>query len=242
MTKHFEHLFVFGRPAGGKSEFIDYMKKCNPEKRLGLFHIAPFDIIDDYEFLKEIAEHETILEKFSIPRLLTKLTNDGIVANDSRFFEFAGEKINLVVPRNYLSKPEFYDNHTLLIEGSRGVDKSGYTYSLNNLKPEILKRSTAIYIKVSHEESLKRNEARYQEKLKYSMLAHKCPVEAMERFYREDDWGRLTDNRESGTINISGVNLPFVIMNNEPESKDLNIMEGRYKAVLDKLFDIWKSC
>ncbi|MBI2342108.1 MAG: hypothetical protein HYU98_05190, partial [Deltaproteobacteria bacterium] len=67
MAHHFHNLFAFGRPAAGKSEFIDCMKKCEQNERLEKFHIAPFEIIDDFLFLKELGQNETILEKFSIP-------------------------------------------------------------------------------------------------------------------------------------------------------------------------------
>ena len=47
----FEHLFVLGRPAGGKSEFIDFMKKCPAAERAGTFGIGRFEEIDDFPWL-----------------------------------------------------------------------------------------------------------------------------------------------------------------------------------------------
>lgn len=235
---HFEHLFVFGRPAAGKSEFIDCMKKCEATKRLEKFHIAPFDILDDYLFLRELADNENILEKLSIPRRLTKITGDGIVAVDGLFFDFAAGKLNLIFTQKYIPNPEFYNAKTLLLEFSRGTGRDGYKKSLTSLKSELLKRSAILYVKASYEESIRRNEARYREKLKYSILAHKCPEEAMERFYRQDDWDEITDRRPSGLLNINGINIPFVTMDNEPESNDSMVMETRYAEALTKVFNL----
>lgn len=238
---HFDNLFVFGRPAGGKSEFIDYMKKCEPHKRQSAFKVAPFEIIDDFLFLWELGENEELLEQLKLPKKITEKTEDGIVVTDGVFFDFVTQKINRIMGRKYLAKPEYYDKNTLLIEFSRGIDLSGYKRSLAGLKQEILSQGAIIYIKVSYEEALRRNEARYQEKLKHSVLAHKVPVKAMETFYVNDDWGMITDNRPNGFINIEGAEIPFVTMENEPESKDLSVMEKRYESALEILFELWKE-
>lgn len=239
---HFENLFVFGRPAAGKSEFIDFMKMCEPAKRLEKFHIAPFDIVDDYLFLKELAENEDVLEKLGVPRVNTKLTKDGIVAISELFFLFVTEKLNLIFNQRYSPQIEMYKSKTVLIELSRGINRYGYKHSLSGLNKDILSHASIIYIKASYEESLRRNEARYQEKLKYSILAHKCPEEAMERYYKNDDWGEITHEKESGLLNIGGAEVPFVTMNNEPESKDDSVMEKRYFEALDKLKEqLWQT-
>lgn len=238
MTNHFNNLFVFGRPAGGKSEFIDFMKKCNPAKRKDKFHVAPFEIIDDYLFITEIAEFENILEKQSVKRWITKNTSDGICVQDDVYWGYAYEKINRILTKKAELQPKFYDENTMLIEFSRGVGISGYEKTLSNLKPEFLKNGAIIYIKVSFDESMRRNEARYQEKLKFSILAHKCPEEGMNRFYREDDWGVITSNKSSGYLKMNGIDVPFVTMNNEPEEKDLTVMEERYYKALEELWRI----
>ncbi len=235
---HFENLFVFGRPAAGKSEFIDFMKRCEPAKRLNTMHIAPFDMVDDYLFIKDISENETIFEKLSVPRQITKVTKDGIMVVNEAYFPFATEKLNIIFGQKYIANPGYYKERTVLIEFSRGVRNFGYNAALNGLKKEILDRGAIIYIKASYEESLRRNEARYQEKLKYSILAHKCPEEGMERYYKNDDWNELTAGKECGCMNIGGAKLPFVTMNNEPESKDESVMEKRYTEALDKLIKL----
>ena len=232
---HFQNLFVFGRPAGGKSEFIDFIKKCEPQKLLQQFHIGPFEIIDDFHFLWEVGENESIFEnlseKPSSPRRFTEMTDDGVVVTDGAFFDFVSEKINRVFGRK---------NHsdTTLIEFSRGTGEVGYRRALSLLKEEILQPAAILYIKVSYQEALRRNEARYQDKLKHSILAHKVPERAMERFYQQDDWETLTKGEQAGFLKLNSANIPFVTMENEPESKNPQVMEKRYQEALDLL---WKK-
>lgn len=235
---HFEHLFVLGRPAGGKSEFIDYMKNCDPAKRLASHFIAPFDILDDYLFLTEIATHEDALEALSVPRFMTTRTKDGIAVINDIFWPYASQRLNVTIKNGYLSKPAYYKERTLLIEFSRGTGDWGYQKAFSGLSPEVLSKGAVIYIKVSYEEALRRNEARYQEKMKHSILAHKCPEHIMEKYYKYDDWLDITSNSPSGRLEMNGVQVPFVTMENEPERKDNDVLEKRYGEALESLFEL----
>jgi hypothetical protein len=232
---------VFGRPAGGKSEFIDFFKRCDSTKRKEKFKIAPFKIIDDFLSLWELSENEEIMNKLGVPRKVTESASDGVLVKDESFFHFVSEKINKIYEREYINKEDYFDKNTLLIEFSRGANEVGYERSLKGLKKEILENSSIVYIKVSYEEALRRNEARYKEKLKHSVLAHKVPEEAMERFYKTDDWAKLTGGKESGFVEINAAKIPFVTMNNEQESKDLVVMEDRYFKALSALFKLWSN-
>ena len=240
-TDHFNNLFIFGRPASGKSEFIDFIKKCDDVKRRRKFFISPFEIFDDYLSLADLSENEEILEKLSRPRQITETTSDGIVVTDAVFFDFASQKIARILTKKSKTEPNYYDKGTRLIEFSRGIDNNGYERSLTQFKPEFLSNGAIIYIKVGYEEALRRNEARYKDKLKYSVLAHKVPEKAMEAFYQEDDWERLTSGADVGFVEIEGTEIPFVTLNNEPESKDVSVMEKRYEEALQKLFVLWKE-
>jgi hypothetical protein len=169
MSGIFRHLLVLGRPACGKSEFIDFLKHTEPGARRERFHIGRFA--------------------------------------------------------------------TLLIEFSRGGAK-GFGRALGRLDAPILAPAAIFYIKVSREESWRRNVARYQEKLKHSILAHMVPRETYDYFYDSNDWDELTGGRPSGWLDVSGVRVPFVSMNNEPESTDPQVLEPRYGAALDELWSL----
>jgi len=47
MATVFENLLLLGRPASGKSEFIDFMKNVNDEERAKRYHIGPFEELDE---------------------------------------------------------------------------------------------------------------------------------------------------------------------------------------------------
>jgi hypothetical protein len=46
----------------------------------------------------------------------------------------------------------------------------------------------------------------------------------------------LTGGQPSGWIDVNGTRVPFVTMNNEPESTDPAVLEERYAAALGTLW------
>jgi hypothetical protein len=62
------------------------------------------------------------------------------------------------------------------------------------------------------------------------------PPETYDYFYDTNDWDELTGGRWSGRLSLSGINVPFVSMNNEPESTDPAVLEDRYAAALGRLW------
>ena len=65
MNSQFEILILLGRPASGKSEVIDHLKKTPVEERLARFHIGAFEEIDDFPMLWTWFEEDAILEKLA---------------------------------------------------------------------------------------------------------------------------------------------------------------------------------
>jgi len=139
-----------------------------------------------------------------------------------------------------LKDQEFYNSGTLLIEFSRGGECS-YKDALNRFDPEVLKSSAILYMEVDGAESWRRNEARYQEKLKHSILAHKVPRETFDTFYSFDDWDALTGKKRDGELDLQGVRVPFVTMNNTPESTDPGVLAPRYGDALNRLMDVFNK-
>lgn len=236
MKKAFDNLIVIGRPACGKSEFIDFIKNQidDTERKQRLF-IAPFREIDDFVWLWEKCVEDDVWENLGYRRLISKRSGHAYVISNLDLYDFLIEKINSETEKLLKRENNFYDDKTLLIEFSRGSN-SAYKNALNRLSKRILERSAIFYIKVSFEESLRRNDARYKEKLKHSILAHKVPDEEMRQYYNVDDWGEITDGRESGYLEIGGVKVPFVTMENEPESKDPKVLGPRYEEALRRLW------
>ena len=234
METTFEHLFVLGRPAGGKSEFLDMLMKLSDEERARRMHIGKMCVMDDFVWLWEKFEEDDMWEIVGKGRLHSKRSGHGYVLGDSRLFDFLIAKLNLTVKKAYLTDDAFYRDHSLLIEFSRGGE-APYQPALSRFDPAIMKRAAIIYIEVSKDESRRRNDARYQEKLKSSILAHKTPEEDMDRFYADDDWPVITDNKREGYVEFNGVKVPFVSVPNEPEIKDPVELSKRYEPALSRL-------
>ena len=238
MTDLFRHLLVLGRPACGKSEFIDFLKRADPDVRRRLLHIGRFEEVDDFPWLWEKFQEDVLWERAGYERLYTQEYmpgNPGMAPKGAKLFDWCMYKFNDVIAAQYLCRPAFYDDSTLLIEFSRG-GVNGFGRALGILAPEVLTQAAILYIKVSREESWRRNVARYQEKLKHSILAHMVPRETYDYFYDTNDWDDLTGGRPSGWLDVKGVRVPFVSMSNEPESTDPAVLEERYAAALGELW------
>ncbi|NLD28188.1 MAG: hypothetical protein GX659_05220, partial [Myxococcales bacterium] len=123
---------------------------------------------------------------------------------------------------------------------SRGGENA-YAQAFKRLSKEILEKSAILYIKVSYEESWRRNIARYEEKKKHSILAHMATKRVMEAFYKTDDWDAVTKSRSSGYINADGVNVPFVTVLNEPEIKDPVLLSKRYEDAMGALYELFRN-
>ena len=103
---------------------------------------------------------------------------------------------------------------------------------------EILRRAAILYIQVSFEESFRRNSARYKPGQEESTLFHKVPDRDMLGFFRDNDWLEITGGARDGWLDVVGVRVPFVSMNNEPESTDPAVLGARYAAALGRLRDL----
>lgn len=241
MKNAFDHLIIIGRPACGKTEFIDFIKhKMTDEERLEKFHIAPFEEIDDFPWLWEKCVEDDMWEKVGARRIVSKISEHAYTVTNHDFWNFLIEKFNHTIEMKYLCNLSFYEKKTLLIEFSRGR-KDAYKNALNYFSEHVLERSAIFHIRVSFEESMRRNEARYQEKLKHSLLAHKVPDEQMRDYYRVDDWDELTDGKTDGYLILNGAKVPYVTMGNEPESTDSSILKPRYGSSLNRLWELYRD-
>ena len=240
MSDIFRHLLVLGRPACGKSEFIDFLKHSSEEMRRRRLHIGRFEEVDDFTWLWEKFQDDALWAKAGYERLYTEEympNNPGMAPKGAPLFDWCMQKFNEVIASRYLSRQDFYADSTLLIEFSRGRN-NGFRKALSQLDRGILEPAAIFYIQVSREESWRRNVARYQEKLKHSILAHMVPRETYDYFYDINDWEELTEGRPSGRIDFGGLAVPFVTMNNEPESTDPAVLEERYSAALGCLWEL----
>ena len=238
LREAFGVLLLLGRPASGKSEFIDFMNGCSATERAQTFHIAPFDVVDDFPILWERFEEDDVWEQLGRPRFHSKRCNGNYAVTDDGLWGFLIEKINRRVEQTF-ALPEQFDRRSLIVEFSRG-GPTGYTDALAELSPSILERAAILYVSVSFEESWRRNIARYDEKLRNGILTHSVPREEMERTYGIDDWDSIAGETH-GTIEVQGIRVPYATMHNEPESTDPLVLRRRYGDALRPLYDLWRE-
>jgi hypothetical protein len=236
----FEHLFVLGRPAGGKSEFIDFMKRLPAEDRAASFGIGDFEEIDDFPWLWEACEADDARESAGEPRRVSERTPEGYNITAPKFRGSLVGRFNSAIRERYLARPGFYQRGTLLIEFARGGG-DGFRESLERFDKEILERGAILYIKVSFEESFRRNSARYRPGQAESILFHKVPDRDMLGFFRENDWDAITEGAPDGYLQLAGACIPFVTMNNEPETADPAVLRWRYARALGRLLHLYRT-
>ena len=236
----FEHLFVLGRPAGGKSEFIDVMKKCPADERARAFGIGRFEEIDDFPWLWDACVEDDRREARGEARLVSERTAEGYNITKPKFRGGLVDQFNAAIGEKYLANPAFYADGTLLIEFARGVD-DGFRESLQRFDPAILRRGAVLYIKVSFEESFRRNSSRYKPGQEESILFHKVPDRDMLGFFRDNDWAAITGDAPDGWLDLRGVRVPFVSMLNEPESTDPLVLRERYANALGRLLELVRT-
>jgi hypothetical protein len=216
VAERFETIILIGRPAAGKSEVIDFLRQTGEAERARRFHIGPFAEIDDFPFVWETFEIDDLLEHLGQPRVFT--TTDYYFKGDHLWNLFIG-RINLEFKKRLARDPDCTRKQTILVEFSRG-GANGFGEAFGHLADEILGRAGIVYINVSYEESVRKNRRRFDPAQADSILYHSLPDEKMERYYRTNDWERLSGGRKSGRIRIRGFEVPFAVFDNEPEKTD----------------------
>ncbi len=237
LDETFDVLLLLGRPAGGKSEFIDFFTSCPPTVRATDYHVAPFDVVDDFPILWEIFRDDDLWERLGHRRLYSRRCNGNYAVTDEGVWPFLIGRINRAVcDLGVLAR---LDRRTLIVEFSRG-GSTGYADALAGLSPEILRRAAILYVSVSFEESWRRNIARYDETDRGGILTHSVPRQEMEKTYGTDDWFDIAPNA-IGDIEVNGIPIPYATMPNEPESKNLDVLGLRYRSALAPLYELWRK-
>jgi hypothetical protein len=213
MKNTFDVLLILARPAAGKSEIIDHLKHTQISERIQRFHIGDFDIIDDFPMLWTWFEEDAILTRLGHPRLHT----------DNNYY-FIGDYLwDLLIERictEYRKKlrdiPDYHNQKTALIEFARGSEHGGFARAFQHLSPEMIEKMAILYINVSWDESLRKNQARFNPNRPDSILEHALPDEKLEKLYRYVDWDDVSAS-DQAFIEIKGLRVPFVVFDNEDD-------------------------
>jgi hypothetical protein len=233
MNEHFEIVILLGRPASGKSEVIDYLKKTPIPERLRRFHIPEFEEIDDFPMLWTWFEEDAILEKIMRkPRL----------HSDPEGYFLHSYQWNLLIERisfeyqKKLRDKRYAENITTLIEFSRGSEHGGYETAFRSLSADILKKACILYIDVPYEESLRKNRRRFNPNRPDSILEHGLPDQKLERLYKEVDWESFKGS-DPDFIHFSGHQIPYAVFDNMPEKTDKpDVLGAHLEDVLNQLW------
>ena len=235
MKDHFEIIILIGRPASGKSEVIDYLKKTPIPERLKRFHIRGFEEIDDFPMLWTWFEEDAILEKIMHkPRFHTD--PDGYFLHPYQW-NLLIERISLEYKKK-LRDAGYAGNMTTIIEFSRGSEHGGYETAFRSLSDDILEKACVLYIDVPYEESLRKNRRRFNPNRPDSILEHGLPDQKLERLYKEVDWESFK-GKDPAFIHFSGRRIPYAVFDNMPEKTDKpDVLGAHLEDVLKKL---WSS-
>jgi hypothetical protein len=233
MTEHFPILILIGRPASGKSEVIDYLKKAPAPERLRRFHIKTLDEIDDFPMLWTWFEEDAILEKvMHKPRVHSD--SDGYFLHQYQW-DLLIERLSFEY-RKRLRDKDHSDTKTTLIEFSRGSEHGGYESAFRHLASDILDKAGILYVDVPYEESLRKNRRRFNPERPDSILEHGLPDAKLERLYKEVDWEAFKGNDPS-FIEVAGHRLPYAVFDNMPEKTDKpEVLGAHLEDVLNRLW------
>jgi hypothetical protein len=233
MKEHFEIIILLGRPASGKSEIIDYLKKTPVPERLRRFHINRIEEIDDFPMLWTWFEEDAILEKIMRkPRFHSDA--DGYFLHAYQW-NLLIERISLEYKKK-LRDERYGANTTTLIEFSRGSEHGGYEAAFPHLSGEILDKAGILYVDVPYEESLRKNRRRFNPSRPDSILEHGLPDHKLERLYKDVDWERFKGT-DPDYVLFSGRKIPYAVFDNMPEKTDKpDVLGAHLEEALHKLW------
>jgi hypothetical protein len=231
----FDVLILVARPAAGKSEVIDYLKRLSPEERLRGFHLRNFDEIDDFPMLWTWFEEDGILADMGKPRLHTDAEG---YFKQPYLWNLLIERICLEYKKK-LRDPAYHERKSTLIEFSRGREHGGYAGAFAHLSPSVKSRAAVLYLRVSYEESLRKNRKRFNPERPDSILEHGLPDEKLERLYREVDWEEFS-SADPAFLLVDGSKIPYAVMENEDDVTSAGgaALGERLEEALERL---WKN-
>jgi adenylate kinase family enzyme len=236
MSEHFPILIITGRPAAGKSEVIDSLKKCDPSVRLKIFHIADFEELDDFLYVWETFELDDLMARFGKPRIWS---DEKYWFKDQYIWDLYMERLALDYKKKILKDPAYHQKKTALVEFARGGN-DGIYHALTFLSDEILQRASLLYIRVTYEESVRKNHRRAKPGQEDSILYHSLPDEKMEYYYKINDWEEI-ESKDPNFIEVKGYKIPYAVFENMPDkTNDPKLLSEELERATTRLWSIKK--
>jgi hypothetical protein len=236
-TDTFDVLILVGRPASGKSEIVDLLAHTPSDVRRHKFHIADLDVIDDFPMLWTWFEEDRILsERLTQPRLHTDA--DGNFKYDY-LWHLLIERISLEYQKRLRDDSRFHGRKTTLVEFARGSEHGGYAEAFPHLADDLLRRAAVVYVRVSFEESLRKNRRRFNPDRPDSILEHSLPDEKLRRLYGDDDWASFSRS-DPNFLRVRSIRVPYVVFENEDDitTSKPELLSERLQVVLGQLWEL----
>jgi hypothetical protein len=237
MSRHFPILIITGRPAAGKSEIIDFLKRSDPVVRLNDYHISDFEELDDFIY---------VWETFELDDLMTQMGQERVWSDEKYWFkapyiwDLYIKRMALEYRKAMARKPAYHDNRTVIVEFARGGEDAIH-HALSFLSDEMLSRAALMYIRVSYEESVRKNRRRARRGEEDSILYHSLPDEKMDFYYKTNDWDKL-EARDSNFIEVKGFRIPYAVFENEPEKTlDPKLIGAELQRATRKLWEAFET-
>ncbi len=230
-------ILLVGRPASGKSEIIHHLTHQPAEVSRARYHVGNLDVLDDFPMLWAWFEEDHLLEhRFGLPRLHS---DENGYFKHMAYWNLLIERLCLDYGKLVRDHPDYHQQSTALIEFSRGAEHGGYRQAFDHLSDEVLQRAGIVYVRVSFEESLRKNRRRFNPDRPDSILEHGLSDEKMERLYRNDDWAELAPG-DAGFLQIRGVRVPYSVFENNDDvtTGRTDLLPGRIEAILGKLWQL----
>lgn len=222
----FKIILLTARPAAGKSEIIDYLRRTPLPERIERFHVGEFEEIDDFPMLWTWFEEDDILKALGHPRLHT---NESNCFKYNYLWNVLIRRISLEYAKKLRDNPAYHTEKTTVIEFARGTEHGGFQRAFEHLSLEVVEKMAVLYINVSWEESLRKNRQRFNPDRPDSILEHALPDSKLEKLYREVDWEEVSAGDEE-YLTIQGVRVPYVVFENEDD-----VTTGRGEALGQRL-------
>ena len=232
----FDILFLIARPAAGKSEIIDYLKRTEEATRRARFHIGPFVELDDFPMLWTWFEEDRILTRMGRPRLHTDADE---YFTHRYLWDLLIERLSLDYAKLLRDKPGYHqDGGTVIVEFSRGSEHGGFRRAFHHVAPEMLRRGAILYLDVSWEESLRKNRARANPDRPDSILQDSLSDDKLARLFRDSDWAEFSAG-DAEHVAIQRVSVPYAVFPNED---DITTERGAAldRRLADTLARLWR--
>jgi hypothetical protein len=235
----FDIVLLIARPAAGKSEIIDYLKKVPPQERAERFHIGAFEEIDDFPMIWTWFEEDDLLEKMGYPRLHSD--ERGLFLHQY-LWNLLIERIGLEYQKMLRDHPGYEQEFSTIVEFSRGTEHGGYRSAFSHLAPAMLQKMAILYIDVTWEESLRKNRKRFNPEKPDSILEHGLEEWKLERLYRDVDWPDVS-GEDPGYLAIQGVRVPYMVFDNADDvtTRRGTVLGERLEQTLQSLWELYRK-